>query len=131
MSLTRPQRLSVRVVKHLPRVLVSDTERVGLSVAFIAVGLSSLNQTPKTLGHTDIGVINILTWSLSFILGGILTIWGMSIGSRHPHQHLGAGRLRLGRQRPRRPGSAPSWARGWPTGTSGRTGARRRSTTRR
>ncbi len=82
MNPTRPQRLSVWVVSHLPRVLVADTERVGLSLAFIAVGSQSLINASRTVAVNGVPLTSILMWSISLIIGGIFTIWGMSTGQR-------------------------------------------------
>ena len=82
MKLTLPQRISVWVTAHLPRVLVSDTERVGLSLAFIAVGLTSLERINMPATYYSTGAVNIVMWSLTLVFGGIFTIWGMATGAR-------------------------------------------------
>jgi len=74
--MTKPQRFALAVVSRLPKVLVSDTERIGLSLAFICIGIGTLLNLgrPSTLGVTEAMAIN---WSVTLILGGLLTIWGM------------------------------------------------------
>lgn len=74
------QRMSLRITHYLPKALISDTERVGLSVAFMFVGITSV----LTLGDENsifsilYPVWVVLCWSITLFVGGALTIIGIN-----------------------------------------------------
>lgn len=77
------QRASLHITKFLPRVLISDTERVGLSLGFIVVGILSLSTLNDDSVFTNLfSRFVVIAWSVMLILGGILTIYGMQVGAR-------------------------------------------------
>ena len=75
--------ISLWLSRKLPPVLVRETERVGLSTAFIGVGLLFLLSLPP---HADYPS-HFPSWlavelAATFILGGVLTIYGMATARR-------------------------------------------------
>ena len=77
------QRMAIRVTRLLPPVWIRETERIGLSLGFVVVGVSSLMTldapSPFTYAYAKYIVI---MWSATLIVGGVLTIWGMHFGLR-------------------------------------------------
>lgn len=74
------QRVSAAIIHRLPRIFLADPERVGLSIAFICVGIVSLaNMERDSVVFTSAAILN---WSATLILGGIFTILGMGLGKR-------------------------------------------------
>jgi hypothetical protein len=74
------QRICLRITHYLPRSLIADTERIGLSIAFIFVGMTSMatiydeNSAFSSLYPTWV----IVMWSITLFVGGVLTIIGMN-----------------------------------------------------
>ena len=95
--LTRVQRAALWVVDRLPQSVVSDTERVGLSLGFIGTGILSLmtlsdENSVFTKTYPDLSIIG---WSIMLLMGGILTIWGME-KSHRAMEMMGVGMAGLG-----------------------------------
>jgi hypothetical protein len=81
---TKRQKLAFWVLEHSPPLLVAETERVGLSVGFIGVGIISIlniNERPA-FGSETVNHALIINWACTLILGGICTIWGMNKSNR-------------------------------------------------
>lgn len=80
---SRSQRIAVQMTKHLPPIIVRDTERVVLAAGVTVTGVGSLLavQDPGTLGKVlPIGLL--IEWSVTLMLGGVLTIFGMVTARR-------------------------------------------------
>lgn len=76
-------RASVWVAGKLPKSLVTDTERVGLSLGFIFVGGASMAQVNDTGGIAQILPLwALVEWSVTLFLGGCFTILGIQFGYR-------------------------------------------------
>lgn len=79
-------RLSLWLARRLPPQLMADTERIGLSLAFIAVGIlsiiSSAAEKPTGLVEATVPPIAYYEWTITLIAGGVLTIIGLWIGHR-------------------------------------------------
>lgn len=83
MPLSKPQRFAVWVTSRLPNVLITDTERVGLSLGFVVTGATSLAALDEPGALSDvIGPLAVINWSVMLILGGVLTIYGMAVSAR-------------------------------------------------
>lgn len=90
MNLTAPQsfkwyqKIALVVTNVMPRVLIQETERVGLSLGFIVVGVLSL-MTLEDRNSLFVALYNdfvIFCWSVMLISGGMLTLVGMTRGLR-------------------------------------------------
>jgi hypothetical protein len=77
------QRIAIAVTKRLPPIFIADTERIGLSLGFVVIGAVSLStlDNPSVFTNTYAKYIVVL-WSITLIVGGVLTIWGMYFGKR-------------------------------------------------
>ena len=77
------QRMAIRVTRLLPPVWIRETERIGLSLGFIVVGVSSLMTLDEPSAFTRVyDAFIVIMWSATLIIGGVLTIWGMHFGLR-------------------------------------------------
>lgn len=76
-------RASVWLIRHIPPPLVSDTERIGLSLAFVAVGgLSTIFLINQDIRPALYPVWMVYSWTIALIIGGSFTIVGIWRGSR-------------------------------------------------
>lgn len=77
------ERFAIWLVSKLPPPLVRDTERLGLSLGFIVVGLLSLafltGGRPST---AQLPAWVVCEWVFTLVLGGALTIWGIWFSKR-------------------------------------------------
>lgn len=82
--LTRLQRLSLWVVNHLPRIVVTDTLQVALAFAWVCVGAGSLMtlSEPSVIQRALYWTALRVEWSVTFIVGGTAQIWGLQRESR-------------------------------------------------
>ena len=86
-QLTWMERISIWLSTKLPKSLITDTERVGLSLAFIATGVVSLLALDDDNKRSS-SIVRLLPewvlieWSITLALGGFLTIWGIQKSNR-------------------------------------------------
>lgn len=71
------ERFSIAVTRHLHPIFIRDTERIGLSSAFVVIGINSLIALREQGAFEGIPLWAYIEWSLTLILGGLFTIWGM------------------------------------------------------
>ena len=76
------QHLSVKVVRKLPPVFIRETERIGLSAGFIVIGVTSLMALHDQGPLDGVPLWAFIEWSLTLILGGLFTLWGMFTSQR-------------------------------------------------
>lgn len=84
-GLSTSQKIALKVTSWLPKSLITDTERIGLSLGFMAVGATSLmalNDHPQSALAELMPLWAVVEWSITLFLGGLLTIWGIQISNR-------------------------------------------------
>jgi hypothetical protein len=82
-SLPRPV-LSRRIIRHLPKVAITDTWQVILALTMIGIGLATVaavflpGQTGGVISRSLSNIVLRMFWALSFLVGGVSQLLGVT-----------------------------------------------------